>query len=99
MGVSDVADPFCEIGGLPASMCGHCRKVDLPATTDDLVIIATFTATRDSRCALDEDHDVGAGDVIGLAAHDGDPRADVGWVCPVCVRRILGSPGPEWAQR
>lgn len=74
----DVADDYCELNDMPASMCAHCRGVTLddPAPT----IAYRFDAMYGGRCASC-DKPFSEGDRIGYTT-------DGYYVCPTCTDRM-----------
>lgn len=90
MTVTAEPEERCELSDLPVSMCGHCRKVDLPKPTEGLVIRRFLVAKYDGRCILDDEHEIVEGDDIGQVVHRDDVDNHIGYACAVCVRAVTG---------
>jgi hypothetical protein len=69
----------CDLTDLLVDQCAHCRGDDQTIALTAVDVRHVMAARHPSRCALDSNHTIEAGDRIGYT--------DDGWICDRCIER------------
>lgn len=83
----------CDYSGLPRFACAHCTGDEDPTIdhpdpeAEGYEVTKTFDARFAGRCAVDEDHKIRKGDLVGFLRLASNPLRPVqGVACGACVR-------------